>query len=310
MTKYKKQYILNAKINLEIRGKEMLYYTFESIKYSPYTAVIITPNNKKHRLQFWKITYAIHGESNMLINGKPQKLRNNTLLFVRPTDIIQTLDYSPEAEYKHRDIYISDERLQEICQSLPLNPYKKLLKKSIFLPISRLQTDNLEFILNCFPINSAEKNAHLDTLHQTVVTNCLTMYIHSTTSVPKPPAWLVEIANRITLDEYLQNDVAYFLKDTHYSKRHICRAFQKYYGMSPTAYLTKAKIIQSTNYLMNKELLITDISSRLGFCTQSGFIKAFKSYFQLSPNAWRKSYLTDKANTPTSKFGNAEEIQE
>ena len=119
---------------------------------------------------------------------------------------------------------------------------------------------------------------------------------------PKPPAWLVEIADRVTLDEYLQNDVTYFLQKTHYSKRHICRNFQKYYGMSPTAYLTKAKIVQSTNYLMNKKLLIVDIAQQLGFSTQSGFIKAFKAYFNISPNAWRKKYLTDKHAEPTSKF--------
>ncbi len=288
----------------------MLFYTYESIKYSPYTAIIMSPNNRKHKLQFWKITYTINGEADVIVNGKTRRVRNNTLLFVRPTDIIQNFPCTPLKDYKHRDIYVSDERLQEICKTLPINPYKKLLKKSTCLTISRLQTDNLEFILNAFPLNSEEKNAQLDTLHQTVITNCLTMFIQSTISSPKPPAWLVEIADRVTLDEYLQNDAGYFLQNIHYSQRHVSRSFQKYYGMTPTAYLTKAKIVQSTNYLMNKELLIADIAQRLGFCTQSGFIKAFKSYFNLSPNAWRKKYLTDKHNAPTSKFGSTEDIED
>ena len=286
----------------------MLLYTYESIKYSPYTAVINYPNARKHKLQFWKITYAINGEAEVIINGEKKPLRNNTLLFVKPTDILQNTNFRPQHEYRHRDIYISDERLQEICASLPINPYKKLLKRTVYLNVSRLQTDNLEFLLNAFPLNSEEKNTHLDTLHQTIIVNCLMMFIQSTFSSPKPPAWLVEIADRVTLDEYLQNDISYFLQNTHYSKRHICREFQKYYGMSPTAYLTKAKIVQSTNYLMNKELLIVDIAQRLGFSTQSGFIKAFKSYFNISPNAWRKKYLSDKHNAPTSKAGKTEEI--
>ena len=148
----------------------------------------------------------------------------------------------------------------------------------------------------------------LDTLHQTVIINCLMMFIQSTMSSLKPPAWLVEIADRVTLDEYLQNDVSYFLRNLNYSKRHVCRSFQKYYGMTPTEYLTKAKIVQSTNYLMDKRLLIVDIAQRLGFSTQSGFIKAFKAYFNISPNAWRKKYLTDKHTALVSKFGETEDI--
>ena len=284
------------------RGKTMLLYTFESIKYSPYTSIVVYPNNLKHKLQFWKITYAIHGEATAIINGKSKPLRNNTILFVKPTDVLQNTNFHPKNEYRHRDIYVSDERLQEICKTLPVNPYKNLLKKTIYFNVSRLQTDNLEYTLNSFPLNSEERTPELDTLHQTVITNCLMMYIQSTMDTPKPPAWLVEIADRVTLDEYLQNDVTYFLQNTHYSKRHICRNFQKYYGMSPTAYLTKAKIVQSTNYLMNKKLLIVDIAQQLGFSTQSGFIKAFKAYFNISPNAWRKKYLTDKHAEPTSKF--------
>ena len=108
----------------------MLLYTYESIKYSPYTAVINYPNARKHKLQFWKITYAINGEAEVVINGERKPLRNNTILFVKPTDILQNTNFRPEHEYKHRDIYISDERLQEICATLPINPYKKLLKRT------------------------------------------------------------------------------------------------------------------------------------------------------------------------------------
>lgn len=285
----------------------MLYYTYESIKYSPYTAIIKAPNEQKHKLQFWKISYAISGTSESYLNDKKYVLKNNTLLFVKPQDVLQTFSYS-DTNYTHRDIYISDERLQEICKTLPYNPYKKLLKKNIFLNISRLQTDHLEYLLNTFPLNSDEKNDRLDTLHQIVIVNCLSMLIQSINPAPKAPSWLTVLVDRVNEIEYLSNDVSYFLSDLPYSKRHVNRYFQKYYAMTPSAFLTKAKIIHSTNLLMNKELLIADIAQMLGFETQSGYIKAFKAYFNLSPNAWRKKYLTDKHYSPTSKFGPRDSI--
>lgn len=272
----------------------MLYYTYESIKYAPYTSIITTPNSIKHKLQFWKITYVISGEAEIVVNGEKKPFRNDTLLFIKPTDILQNVNYKPAKEYKHRDIYVSDEKLQTICATLPVNPYKKLLKKNVYFNVSKLQTENLEFLLNYFPVNSDKTTPFLDSIHQTVIINCLTMFLQSILSRPQAPVWLQKITSRTKLDEYLQNNVNYFLQGIPYSKRHICRAFQKYYNMSPTEYLTKAKIVQATIYLMDKNLLISDIAQRLGFCTQSGFIKAFKTYFTMSPNAWRKKYLTDK----------------
>lgn len=189
-----------------------------------------------------------------------------------------------------------------------INPYKKLLKKNVYFNVSKLQTENLEFLLNYFPVNSDKTTPFLDSIHQTVIINCLTMFLQSILSRPQAPVWLQKVTSRAKLDEYLQNNVNYFLQGIPYSKRHICRAFQKYYNMSPTEYLTKAKIVQATNYLMDKNLLISDIAQRLGFCTQSGFIKAFKTYFTMSPNAWRKKYLTDKNQSPTTEHGPSQEI--
>ena len=288
----------------------MILYTTESIKYAPYAAVIGYPSNKRHKLDFWKITYTVHGESEVIINGETKPLRNNTILFVQPRTVLQNTNFAPHHEYRHRDIYISDEKLRKICASLPVNPYEQLLDGTVYFNVSRLQTENLEYILNLFPLHSEEKNAYLDTLHQTVVINCLMMFIQSTVFTPKPPAWLVKIADRATYDEYLQHDASYFLQDIHYSIRHVGRMFKKYYGMSPTAYLTKAKIIQASNLLMNQELLVVDIAQRLGFATQSGFIKAFKAYFHLSPSAWRKKYLFDKNSASTMKSGGTKIIEE
>lgn len=286
----------------------MLYYTFESIKYYPYTAIFRAPNTQKHKLQFWKIMYAVSGQSQVRLNGKKYELKNTTLLFVKPMDILQTVSYADDT-FTHRDIYISDERMREICAMLPCNPYEMLRKEDTFVEVAALQTANLEYVLNAFPLNSDEKNSVLDTLHQTVVMNCLAMFINDRHSVPKAPPWLTVLADRATQPEYLQNDIGYFLSDLPYTKRHVSRSFQKYYGSTPTAYLIKAKIIYSTNLLMNKELLIANIAQMLGFNTQSGYIKAFKEHFNLSPNAWRKQYLTDKNAFPPSKSGDSDTIE-
>ena len=285
----------------------MLYYTFQSIKYSPYTAVYRRPNKQKHKLQFWKVTYSVNGQSEVFVGNRAYTLKNNTLLFVKPQEVLQTASYDSD-DYVHRDIYISDARMKEICATLPYDPYEELRGETAFIEVSRQQVDNLEYILNIFPLNSEEQNDYLDTLHQSVVVQCLSMFVHSAHNTQKAPLWLVQLADRANATEYLKSGVDYFLSDLPYSRRQVCRYFLKYYGMTPSAYLTKAKIVYAATLLMHKELLIIDISQMLGFDTQSGFIKAFRKYFDLSPNAWRKKYLTDKLAGEGNKFGDIETI--
>lgn len=280
----------------------MLHYDFNTIKFSPYTSVIMSPNPYAHTTDFWKITYAIEGKSEQVTDGIKRTLTQHTVLIVKPDAIHQNLNFSGP-NYKHRDIYVSDEKMWEICSHFPSGTYNKLCKTTPFFRISPISFNYLETMLNSFPVNSEIKNDYLDGIHFTIVGNVIALFLECFASSYNKPEWIINLASRTNDAEYLQNTVAHLISDIPYSHGYICREFKKYYGVTLSEYLIKAKIIHSSNLLMNKNLSIINIAYMLGFSTQSSFIKSFKRYFDVSPGKFRKTNLSKSTIGTTTIWG-------
>lgn len=280
----------------------MLHYDFNTIKFSPYTSVIMSPNPYAHTTDFWKITYAIEGKSEQVTDGIKRTLTQHTVLIVKPDAIHQNLNFSGP-NYKHRDIYVSDEKMWEICSHFPSGTYNKLCKTTPFFRISPISFNYLETMLNSFPVNSEIKNDYLDGIHFTIVDNVIALFLECFASSYNKPEWIINLASRTNDAEYLQNTVAHLISDIPYSHGYICREFKKYYGVTLSEYLIKAKIIHSSNLLMNKNLSIINIAYMLGFSTQSSFIKSFKRYFDVSPGKFRKTNLSKSTIGTTTIWG-------
>ena len=282
----------------------MLHYDFDTIKFSPYTSIIMMPNTYKHTTTFWKITYAVEGKSEQITDGVARTLTQSTLLIVKPGAVHQILNYS-DKNYKHRDIYVSDDKLRKICANFPDGTYEKLAETTPFFTISPITFNYLETLLNHFPVNQDIKNDYLDGIHFTIVANIISLFLASFAKSYNKPEWIINLASRTTNIEYLQNTVSYLISDIPYSHGYICREFKKYYGVTLSEYLIKAKIIHSSNLLMDKNLSIIEIAYKLGFSTQSSFIKSFNRYFKVSPGKFRKTLLSKSTIGTTTIWGNA-----
>ena len=281
----------------------MLYhYNQETIKFSPYTSIIMQPNKVPHVMAFWKITYVINGSGVQITDGISRTLKQNSILIIKPGSTHQNYSFS-DPNYQHRDIYISDEDMRLFCSYLPKNPYDKLCKQTAFFKVSLLSIENLEQTLNLFPVNSTIKNNYLSSLHTAVVINILALFLeHNSKSLTKP-TWITELENKANNTDCLQNNVSYLIKGIPYSHTHICREFKKYNKITLTDFLTRAKIVYANILLMDKKNSIADIAYFLGFATQSSFIKSYKKYYQISPGAFRKKNLLNKNSSTTTLWG-------
>lgn len=73
------------------------------------------------------------------------------------------------------------------------------------------------------------------------------------------------------------------------SSYHFARLFKQSTGLAPHQYVTKCRIERSKRLLANQELSYAEITYRLGFATQSHFIKVFRKYTGVTPKAYRKA---------------------
>ena len=70
-----------------------------------------------------------------------------------------------------------------------------------------------------------------------------------------------------------------------------CKLFDKYIGVTPNAYLIQYRLHQSTWYLKNTDMTITQIASTVGFSGGSYYAEAFKKHYNKSPSEYRKQFI-------------------
>jgi Transcriptional regulator containing an amidase domain and an AraC-type DNA-binding HTH domain len=72
---------------------------------------------------------------------------------------------------------------------------------------------------------------------------------------------------------------------------HFSRVFKRVTGYSPYEYLTKFRINKAKTLLKSSDLPVEEISGRVGFISNSNFIRTFKTLEDMTPLKYRKYWL-------------------
>lgn len=88
------------------------------------------------------------------------------------------------------------------------------------------------------------------------------------------------IFNKITLDEIAEY--------VNLSSNYLCNLFSREMGMSLHNYIQREKISISCNLLMHTDRSVSDISSYMGFQTQSNFTAVFRKWKGMTPTEFRE----------------------
>lgn len=86
------------------------------------------------------------------------------------------------------------------------------------------------------------------------------------------------------LDEAM--DIVTLARVAGYSRFHFCRIFRLSTGESVMAYVARLRLERATRKIVAQKS-VAEIGMEAGFCTSTGFLKAFKRRFGISPTAYR-----------------------
>lgn len=89
-------------------------------------------------------------------------------------------------------------------------------------------------------------------------------------------------SKEITIDELAQL--------LNFSKSHFMRFFKKNLGLTAIDYINEYRLNVSSNLLVNTNLTITEIATKIGISNVSYFNRLFKKHFQVSPMQYRKNF--------------------
>lgn len=74
----------------------------------------------------------------------------------------------------------------------------------------------------------------------------------------------------------------------HYNEYYFMRVFKKYTGRTIVEFLTEYRLEKSKELLKNEDLTVEDVAYRVGFSSNSYFIRKFRDMFKVTPGEFRK----------------------
>ena len=87
------------------------------------------------------------------------------------------------------------------------------------------------------------------------------------------------------------------------SVAHFSRAFRCTFGESPHTFVVRRRLELATQYMLQTDASLADISLRCGFTDQAHFCKHFRRFAGLTPAAWRRARRTDDTSLQHESVG-------
>ncbi len=242
---------------------------------------------------FYEIMLTTEGTMEMEINGEKKTLSSGALFLIRPGDIHSrkaigkcsfiNLAFPTDViveMFHYLDIPEMQEKISlgEFPPNAILSPGETLILKA------RLET------LNLLPVEQPHR-ASMELRY--MILDLMMHYFLSTFSTPAQmscPNWLSALLDKMENPELFSFTLDEFASMAGRTKEHLCRSFQKYLGVSPSAYLNAKRLNYAANLLLHSDQKVIDIAYASGFQSLSRFYHAFKIEFNVSPLEYRKDH--------------------
>lgn len=240
-------------------------------------------NNKAANLmgaRHWHVVYEIlfvrRGEGTLWINTQQMQFAPGDLVFIRPGDVHTTRADSPDG-YRIDVLQFLPDLVDGIAQ--------------IASSIIRGAPEEVKAIFDAFG-REAQREDEGQMLTMLGLTHLLGGWIlrrqGSTAGNTLSP--LIR-----SIHAYLDTAESLRLQDTAahfgYSPEHLSRRFHAETGISYRQWCDTIRLRRASALLREGTEHIADIAGRLGYSDESGFIRAFRRAYGITPYAYRKSHL-------------------
>ncbi len=275
----------------------MKIFTPKVIENCPYTAIITYPPIEPHRNTFFKIMYVESGSAILTLfskKGKKKKriltIKMGDMLIISPEDVSLYSDIAEGVNgYRHRDIYVSPERMKECCDFLGEDLYDEIVNEPFGLCYRITSNQQLALSEMLVGLGNKKETVALDAQHKSSIIFCLDLYLQHREKISAYPLWLHGLLRDMEKLDVLLLSVDAIAKSTNYTHEYVSRKFKQYIGKSLKQYVNQARLAQAALLLATSDFSVEDISYKSGFPSCNNFINAFKKEYGISPGKYRKS---------------------
>lgn len=212
--------------------------------------------------------YTLQGAGTVDFNGKNITVSGNHFIFIQPES-----DFSYRTKTTHWEFW-----------------WFEFTGECIYPPnrLGEIITD--KFLLSMLS-KSLEYTKHNDWKLATALFNAAVLIIKRNAN--RPSRALVNEQVVSTIENYIRQHfatvtVAELTEEFGIEERTLRNLFNKTLGIAPKHFILKVRLEYASNLLLTTQLPLSSIAQRTGFANQYHFSKAFKEFFDISPEKYRK----------------------
>ena len=253
---------------------------------------------------FYEISCFFEGEAVYHITDKKFVIQAGSIVFIQ-AGLMHTVGLDIRKPLLSASIYFMPEL---ICYT-GVNPWEN----SYLLPFicsngskpPMLQQKDLDFSLWQYILDMYREYCDAGDFYQLALKNQLCDFLlkalkamKRTNMIPRKQFPPYKIKRLRPLLEYIQHHYAQPVTLIHLADMacmntsYFCRYFKQVIGLSPIHYILRYRIDKAKEMLLNTSCSITEVSSQVGFSSQSYFNLTFKKFTTMSPSRFRQKYAT------------------
>lgn len=269
--------------------------THINYRHNPYTMKVTWENATEHDHTFFEIVLIVASSADHFVNGQQSSVSRGDIILLRPQDR-HYFKITGNEPYQHRDIYITQKDMQDICNQISEDSYEFIMEQKMpfNFKLDDVQTNYIESFCENFDdiIDYTQRGKYEKAFFKCFCSHVVCLIYNSNLNRSDMPQWLMKFIREIKENKtFLTCSIDELIQKTGYSHTHFCRLFKHYLNTTFSQYITDYKIDYSLGLLQNKALSILEISSALGYDSTSYYITAFKKRYGITPHKYRISRL-------------------
>lgn len=244
-----------------------------------------------HCHDFWEFFFITHGQCLHRVNGRVQRLEENTAVLIRPDDIHS---YAPDGpgDCRFYNLACAENVMRDLFAFLGREEIARIFPAGTLPPAVRLPPDAAETMQRgcerlrlLVTIDRRRANVQLRRL-LVWLTGCFPPAAAGE-PLSSLPLWLESLLTQMQRKENFSAGRARLMELAGRSEGHVSRAFRRYTGMTPTEYVNSLRLEYARSMLRLTDADITDTAMEAGFDNLSHFYHLFRRRFGITPASLR-----------------------
>lgn len=243
-----------------------------------------------HDHEFHEIVYISAGCANHYINGRIFPMNGGYLYFIRNTDVHTYSDFSGE-NFEYYTLLFEKNVVEEMLDFFGIGKKAEKIFSSALPPEIHLDAANAEKADNRF--SEVFMLMHSDTeLFRTASRHLLAdlflkYFLKEEKKDGEIPLWLEYAYKKMHNPKNFTAGTERFFEICGRRREHCTRMLKKYYGITPTAYVSELRMKYAAVLLSSGDLTVAQTAYECGYDSIPHFYSMFLSSFGISPGEYR-----------------------